>query len=151
MSKKKAYKLSDVLDGQIPLFGKESKPEPDEIDWTAKLHGPIHERSHGPTQSKEEALDLLRKYRRELITKGRAIARRICAEEGTVHSRRVFAEMESEINSKGVDVGNYWLGAIFGSTEFQWTGEWYNVPQHTPTNNHGGNGVRIWMLRDEQP
>jgi len=123
---------------QGDLFGKKV---PKEIDWTFKLHG-------GATQSADEAIALLKKYRQGLIIRGRALARKICEEEGTVHARRIYEEMKQEI--KDTEVGSYWLGVIFTHKEFEWTGEWHQVNKYSDaTNFHGPIGIRIWRLRND--
>lgn len=105
--------------------------------------------SHGPTQSKDEAMKLLKKYRKEKIAKGHALAIAICEKEGTVHTRRIYREMKKEIIDSGV--GCYWLGCIFQRKEFEWTGRWHNSESATASefeNYHGGNGIKIWRLKD---
>ena len=103
----------------------------------------------GPTRTAEEALILLRKYRKALIQKGRILARQICEEEGTVHARRIYEEMKDEIKDK--NVGSYWLGVIFAkANEFEWTGEWHTVHKYADAENcHGPIGIRIWKLKSE--
>ncbi len=104
---------------------------------------------HGPTQTKEEAMELLKKYRKSLIARGRALAILICEKEGTVHTRRIYSEMKKEILDSGV--GSYWLGCLFTKKEFEWTGNWHNseraISEETE-NYHGGNGIKVWRLKD---
>lgn len=96
------------------------------------------------TATKEEALSLLRHTRRDLIERARDIGRRIARSEGTVHARRIYAEMQDEIKAFGVNA--YFLGAVFSTGDFEWTGEWYQV-QKDDGKCHGGAGIKVWRLR----
>jgi len=106
----------------------------------------------GPTQTAEEALRLLRKYRKEVIIRGRSRAFIICIDEGTCHARRIQDEMRDEVRAfndlHGCDVKWFWLGAVFNK-QFEWTGEWHSVLPDPRTNHHGSEGIRIWRLKDD--
>lgn len=100
--------------------------------------------SNGATQSTEEAMDLLRTYRRGLIAQGRRLARFLIQTEGTTHSRRIYDEMKDCADVS--EVKWHWLGAVFASGEFEWTGKYHYV-ENKDTNIHGGRSCKIWRLR----
>jgi len=106
------------------------------------------------TVTKDEAMELLMAYRRWLIERGREIATEMCLRSGTVTSRDVRAAMNEEVAeaqaSSGKSIKEHWLGAVFNTPAFEWTGE-YRHPGgggYLP-GTHEGQRVKVWRLRRE--
>lgn len=96
------------------------------------------------THSTIEAMTLLRETRAQQIREARIIARDLIRRGGTTHSRAVRAVM-AEGDLLTPEQPEFWLGAVFHSPEFEWTGDWFcytdsarNVHERT---------VKVWKLR----
>lgn len=94
------------------------------------------------TQSTEEAMDLHTKSKQDLLLKAREIAKDICTKEGTVTSRKVLAEMESQ-GLIDPEKGQTWVGAVF-RRDFIWTGEW--VTHSNKARNIHERTIKVWSL-----
>jgi hypothetical protein len=100
------------------------------------------------TRSTEEAMDLLKRFRRYFITLGRhlAVTHLVGHAERTVHSRQVRAAMEAGCAFDGYTGNDYWLGAVFNCSVFEWTGEFFVYSDKT--RNIHERTVKLWKLRD---
>jgi hypothetical protein len=95
------------------------------------------------TRSTAEAMNTLSAQRHRLITYGRYVATEICKARGSVHSR----DVRRALGAMGMltnDVGDYWLGAVFNRSAFEWTGA-----QHTYSDgarNIHERTIKVWRL-----
>lgn len=105
-----------------------------------------------PTRSTAEAMELLRRTRARLIVEARQIARDLISQRGETHARAVLEEMAKRGMSADLAAVNaYWLGAVFRSREFKWTGRFYEPPESEVKrdedhNIHSWRPVRVWTL-----
>ena len=74
------------------------------------------------TETVEEAMTLLKKYRKQQINVARGIADELIAERGTATTGDVFKVMTDRglIDDR---VPKYWLGAVFRHSGYKWTGQ----------------------------
>ncbi len=104
---------------------------------------------HETTQSTEEAMALLKRARTAQIDQARILARELITRDGTTHTRIV----RDTLMARGLfdtTVPEYWLGAIFRSRDFVFTGEFYDAPSKegdASKNTHARNIVKVWRLR----
>lgn len=97
----------------------------------------------GKTRSTREAMKRLSTKSPYLISRGRSIAEAQAHRDGSTHSRKVRAEMKE----KGLiaeEQSEFWIGAIFRSAEFEWTGEYYHYSDSS--RNIHERTVKIWKL-----
>jgi len=100
------------------------------------------------TQTTKEAMDLLRRTRRELIRQARDVARELIARHGKTDTWQVNAEMKKR--GMLIDgVPGYWLGAVFNHTDFRWTGAFKsyhkaNDPTGVNARNIHERTVKVW-------
>lgn len=100
-----------------------------------------------PTRSTAEAMKLLKETRGHLIAAGRSVAMRLATSHGTVNSREVHDEM-AKLGLLEDGVVDHWLGAVFRTPDFVWTGEMH-MPQHALSGNtHAWKHVKVWRLRN---
>lgn len=88
-------------------------------------------------------MDVLKKYRSYLIAMGRFAAGDIALRQGTVHSREVRQTLDDAGLLDPV-CGDFWLGAVFRGSYFEWTGVW-----HTYTDsgrNIHERTIKVWRL-----
>lgn len=105
------------------------------------------------TQTTEEAMTVLKATRMRHIRKAREIAIELIEEDGETHSRAVRDVM---IARGELDTGikDYWLGAVFRTKDFAWTGRYFLPPEPPPRkgkNIHAWRPCKIWTLADAQP
>ena len=100
-------------------------------------------RAPGPTRSTAEAMSLLRATRAERIEHARAWARVLIRRHGRTTSRAVRSEMQRE-GSLDPAESDYWLGAVFRTGEFAWTGE-YESYGDAARNIHERT-IKVWRL-----
>jgi hypothetical protein len=98
------------------------------------------------TKTKEEALDLLEKFRKGLLNDARNVGVSICQKKGTVHSRAIYHAMRKEIDAAGVT--SHFLGGVFRDPRFEWTGRYHEVPNNDPKR-HGGDNIKLWRLKQD--
>jgi hypothetical protein len=97
------------------------------------------------TQSTEEAMQVLKRWRGYLIAMGRVCAVELCREFGTTNSRQVTDEMERRGLLEGYVGGYYWVGAVFNKSDlFVATGE--HVVHSNPARNNHEQLLRVWRL-----
>jgi hypothetical protein len=99
------------------------------------------------TRSKDEAIDLLIRYRRILIAYARHIAIQIARSKGTVHSRLVRAAL-AEKGLVRPQLGDCWLGAVFNGGPFVWTGALHEYEDRE--RNIHKKTVRVWRLSSDE-
>jgi hypothetical protein len=96
------------------------------------------------TATAEEALELLKQTRRDLIARGREVARAIAIEKGSVNAREVRAAMIAE-GSYQKTTCDRWLGAVFNRSMFAPVelirADYSDVPSHD------GAHIRRWALK----
>jgi len=101
------------------------------------------------TRSTEEAMGVLEEHRAFLIASGRRIAAMLIEKHGSTHSRAVRAEMQKVGLLAGYTGSDYWLGALFNSSDFEPTGQWYEYSDST--RNIHERRVRTWKLSTAKP
>lgn len=90
-------------------------------------------------------MDVLNTYRAFLIASGRWHALRIAYAHGTVVCRQVRKAMaDAGLLDRYEHIGDYWLGAVFHSPLFEWTGEWFKYTD--AARNIHERTVKIWRL-----
>jgi len=100
------------------------------------------------TRNTEAAMDLLEESRAKLIADARRIAAMLIRKCGYTHSRDVRHEMHRIGLLDGYDGADYWLGCVFRSPEFVFTGDWYTYSD--PYRNVHERRVRVWALAGEE-
>jgi hypothetical protein len=96
-----------------------------------------------PTQSTTAAMTLLKRYRRFLIDRGRYEAVHIALQNGTVNSREVRAALAGYLKNQGLH--DYWLGAVFYRSIFEWTGRY--LTYSSAERNVHERTIKVWRLR----
>src|SRR6266508_1053015 len=99
------------------------------------------------TRSREEAIDLLIRYRRILIAYARHVAIQIARSTGTVHSRLVRATL-AEKELVRPELGDCWLGAVFNGGPFVWVGTLHEYEDRE--RNIHKKTVKIWRLSTDE-
>lgn len=100
------------------------------------------------TRSTEEAMAVLKTYRRFLVDRGRYEAFLIAQRTGGVYSRQVRERMK-ELGFMAPGVGEYWLGAVFNRCKlFTSTGRTVTPPnlEDKDGNTHAGHPTHVWTL-----
>lgn len=108
------------------------------FDLTPRVHG------RKVTKSTSQAAQLLARTRGTLIAKARQIAIDLAKANGTVHSRAVRAEMERLGHLRNPAIGDFWLGKVFQSPEFAWTGHYFHY--RDSSRNIHQRSVKVWKL-----
>ena len=125
-----------------------SKQEPFDFDAPEKLtpgtlaHTFATQEREGKTRSTGDAMKLLERRRATLIKTARRRAAIIAKQHGTVHSRQVREAMRDELDR---DDAEHWLGAVFRTSEFEWTGDWHTYSD--AARNIHERMVKIWRLK----
>lgn len=99
------------------------------------------------TRSTEEAMQVLATTRAFLINKGREVAEELIQRNGSTHSRAVRAALVNRgILTPDIEatMKEFWLGAVFNSKRFTWTGEWFNYSDSA--RNVHERTVKVWRL-----
>lgn len=97
------------------------------------------------TRSTDEAMRLLHRRRRLLIQWAQYLAAKHAKRAGTVHSRDVRTMMAAH-GWLSPDAGEHWLGAVFRSSIWEWTGRYHAYSDHG--RNIHERTVKVWRLRD---
>ena len=100
------------------------------------------------TRSTEQAMEVLESTRGDLVVAARDVALRLATLNGTVTSREVRREMAAVGKLNGVE-GDYWLGAVFRDSRFEWTGR-YTTYSDSARNIHERT-IKIWKLKGTTP
>lgn len=96
------------------------------------------------TNSTGQAQRVLEAYRSKLIARGREVAIEIAKKRGTVHSRQVRQRLDKEGLLVNPLVGEFWLGMVFRSNDFKWTGDYYHYSDSS--RNIHERTVKVWEL-----
>jgi len=101
------------------------------------------------THTTGEAMDLLKEWRAGQIADAREVARELIERNGSTSCRQV-QEVMVERDLIDESLGNFWLGAVFNDTEFEWTGEW-EIPDAltkiaTKNKAHAWRPIKIWAF-----
>jgi hypothetical protein len=107
------------------------------FDLTPRAH-------RAKTRSTGQATQVLKTYRLKLIARGREIAKAIAKRRGKVHSRQVRQQMEKEGLLVNPLIGDFWLGIVFRSDDFKWTGEYFRYSDSA--RNIHERTVKVWTL-----
>jgi hypothetical protein len=110
------------------------------FDLTPRVHG------RKVTKTTSQAAKLLNRHRGNLITKARAIAIDLAKANGTVHSREVRAEMDKQGHLTNPALADHWLGVVFRSSVFVWTGQYFSY--RDDSRNVHERTVKVWKLRE---
>jgi hypothetical protein len=89
-----------------------------------------------------QALEFLRKYRADKIANARFVAAKMAVLNGVV----TVADLREAIPGlKATGGSQVWLGAVFASPEFEWTGRW--VMAGSAARNIHPKPIKVWRMR----
>lgn len=98
------------------------------------------------TRSTEEAMRVLEQAKGPIIIAARRVAQQLAHAHGDVHTRQVRqALIEQGLLTQDLARKDFWMGAVFRGSEWEWTGRW-----HTYTDaerNIHERTVKVWRLR----
>jgi hypothetical protein len=101
------------------------------------------------TQTTEEAMDLLEEYRAGQLADARDVACELIEHFGFTTVRQV-QEVMAERDLIDRTLGNYWIGAIFRTPQFEPTGGWEipkpGMKRTTGNKAHAWRPIMIWRF-----
>jgi len=124
--------------------------EPFDFDAPEKLtpgtlaHTFATQEREGKTRSTGDAMKLLERRRAEKISRARELAADIARRCGSVHSRAVRIAMAAD-GQLSDNEPEFWLGAVFRTSEFEWTGEYFTYSDGA--RNIHERMVKVWRLK----
>lgn len=89
------------------------------------------------TNTTSEAMELLKRTRRERITAARAVADELIAANGSTTGKAVCEAM-AQRDMLDPTEPEHWLGPLFQLPKYRWTGEL------TVGRGHAGRGAKVW-------
>lgn len=104
-----------------------------------------------PIASFEEAMMLLKRYRKRRIERARYEAMRIAEKRGAVHSRSLRVRLKKIAPWLLDGEDERWMGAVFNARVWEYV-EDYFPPEASPNTRPGGVGgrsVRVWRLKTD--
>jgi hypothetical protein len=100
-------------------------------------------------QTTEEAMDLLEEYRAGQLADARDVACELIEHFGFTTSRQVQEVMLAR-DLIDVSLGNFWIGAIFRTPDFEPTGQWEfpkpGMKRTTGNKAHAWRPIMIWTF-----
>ncbi len=106
-------------------------------------------RTDGTTETAQEAIDLLQRYRQQVLRLARHIAHDLARQQGQFTVRDIRAEMIRREQFPST-LDERWMGAIFATREFRQTGAYEIVRFEPGSRHHDGGRWPYWTAKEAQ-
>jgi len=101
-------------------------------------------RLHEKKRATKEAMDLLHEHKEQYIALARDIADELIAKNGSTSTREVYSVMVARNVAPPQGEATHWLGAVFRTGRYRWTGRWDE--SYVSSSTHASRPVKIWTF-----